>query len=248
MNRLVSRHPIVFSVLAVLLAVAGIALLDTGLAYLMRSDLARRLMVETLFCGYVIFLLTRLRWWQEAGFQRPESMRRLLASLPLLFLPIVVAASSGFRAAGASQMIGFAILTLMVGFAEEGLLRGVVLRAMLPIGVTRAAVLSSVFFGVGHLANIPHGAAPAATIVQMSYSILLGIGFAGARLYTGTIWPAIVVHALIDFVDIAGRGFVLAPPQSVTLAGVIASLVLTGLYAMYGWWLLRRTGLGEPAA
>ena len=241
MTRFISRYPIAFSILAVFLAVVVIKLLDAGLTYLKWPDLARQLMVETVLCGYVIFLLTRLRWWQEAGFQSPATWRKLLAGLPLLLLPVIVVTSSGFKSSSASQMIGFAILTLMVGFAEEGLLRGVVLRAMLPIGVIRATVLSSVFFGIGHLLNILQGAAPAATIIQMIYSILLGIGFAGVRLYTGSIWPAIVIHTLIDFVDIGSRGFVLAPPQSLTLAGIIAPVVLTGLYALYGWWLLRRT-------
>jgi hypothetical protein len=243
-----SRRPIAFSALAVLVAAAGIELLGAGLTNLRLPALASRLTIEAVFCAYVIFLLTRLRWWQEAGFKLPRSGRTLLAFLPLLILPIAVVVSSGFKAASAGQMIGFAILTLMVGFAEEGLLRGVALRAMLPIGLTRAAVLSSVFFGIGHLLNLWHGSSPSAVIVQMIYSTLLGIGFAGVRLYTGTIWPAIAAHVLIDFADIAGRGFVLAPPKELKLAGVIAPIVITGLYALYGWWLLRRTTIRTAVA
>ena len=80
----------------------------------------------------------------------------------------------------------------------------------------------------------------------MIYAMFLGIGFAGARLYTGTIWPAIVVHTLMNFVDIGSRGFVLAPPQSVTLARAMVPIVITGLYALYGMWLLQRTAI-RPA-
>jgi uncharacterized protein len=230
-----------FSVLVVLVAVAVIELLGAGLTQLQMPALTSRLVIEAVFCGYVVLLLTRLRWWQEAGFKPPRSGRTLLAFLPLLLLPVAVVASSGFKAASAGQMIAFAALTVMVGFAEEGLLRGVALRALLPIGLMRAAVLSSLLFGIGHLLNLGHGSSPLTVTVQMIYSTLLGIGFAGVRMYTGTIWPAIAAHALIDFADVASRGFVLAPPRDVTLAGVVAPIVITGLYALYGWWLLRRT-------
>jgi uncharacterized protein len=247
MTRFASRYPLVFSILAVLVAIVVIKLLDAGLVDLDLSALGIRLTIEAAFCGYVIFLLGSLWWWREAGFKQPVTWRRLLAYLPLLLVPLLVAASSGFQAAPASQVIGFAILTLMVGFAEECLLRGVVLRALFPGGVLRAALLSSLFFGLGHLVNIWQGASAFTTIVQVIYSFFLGIGFAGARLYTGTIWPAIAVHALIDFVDIASRGFVLAPPQSLALERTIVPIVITGLYALYGWWLIRRTPMGDTA-
>jgi uncharacterized protein len=236
----VSRHPIIFSVLAVFLAVVVIQMLGAGLPYLKLSQLAIQLTIEGMLCGYVISLLVLLKWWREAGFKQAISRPKLLAYLPLLFLPIAVLVTNGFKPASASEMILFTFFTLLVGFAEEGLLRGVVLRAMVPSGITRAVVLSSLLFGLGHLINILEGASPATTIVQITYSTLLGIGFAGARLYTGTIWPVIVVHTLIDFVDVASRGFVLAPPQSLTLAGAIVPILITGLYALYGWWLLRR--------
>jgi membrane protease YdiL (CAAX protease family) len=241
-SRFLSRHPIAFSALVVLVAAAAIELLGAGLTHLPVPPFASRMIIEGVFCGYVALLLTRLRWWQEAGFTRPRIRRSLMAFLPLLLLPIAVVASSGFKAASVGQMTGYAILTLMVGFAEEGLLRGVALRAMLPIGPTRAAVLSSLFFGIGHLLNLGHGPSPSTVVVQVIYSTLLGIGFAGVRLYAGTIWPVIAAHSLIDFADVASRGFVLAPPRDVTLAGVVAPIVITSLYALYGWWLLRRTG------
>jgi len=145
------------------------------------------------------------------------------------------------HAANFSSVVGFAVFTLMVGFAEEGLLRGIVLRAMLPTGTTRAVFLSSLFFGLAHLSNILQGQDPGATIVQATYATLIGIGFAGSRLFTGTIWPAIVCHALIDFSDIAARGFVL-PIQTRPISPwqAILPIAVTGLYALYGWGLLRR--------
>jgi membrane protease YdiL (CAAX protease family) len=203
-------------------------------------DLASRLVVEAAFCGYVTLLLSRLRWWRETGFTVPATRRRLLAYVPLFVLPLIVLAGGGVKTASTERVIGFGLFTLMVGFAEEGLIRGIVLRALQPAGVMRAALLSSLIFGLGHLANVWQGATLAATLIQVAFSTLLGIGLAGARVYAGSIWPAIALHTLLDLFDIAGRGFALPSPQAATLARAAAPIALTGLCAVYGWWLLRR--------
>jgi len=248
MIRFASRQPVAFSVLVVFVAVFLIKLLDVGLMYLPLPELARRLIVEAAFGAYVAFLLVILRWWRATGFKQPATPGKLLAFLPMLFLPVVLIASNGLKLASPDQMILFTLYTLLVGFAEEGLLRGVILHALLPGGLKRAVLLSSLLFGIGHLTNLLQGYSPATTIVQIIYSTLLGIGFAGVRLYTGSIWPAILAHTLIDLGDTATRGFVLPSTQPLTVAGVIAPIIITGLYALYGWWLLRRTATGHGAA
>ena len=128
----------------------------------------------------------------------------------------------------------------LVGFAEEGLVRGVILRALTPTGLRRAVLASAAIFGLGHLANILTGAAVPTTAVQVLEDTFLGIAFAGACLYTGSIWPVVVLHVSLDLADVAGRGFAFPPTQAGT-APVLVPIVLTGLCALYGWWLLRRT-------
>jgi membrane protease YdiL (CAAX protease family) len=246
MSSFVARRPLAFSVLAVFVPLVTLTFVRSGFAALGLPELASRVLAEGVFCGYVILLLWRLRWWREAGFTPPATRRRLVAYLPLLVLPLLALAGNGVGAASADRVIGFALFTLMVGFAEEGLMRGIVLRALLPGGAMRAAVLSSLIFGVGHLANIRQGASAAATIVQVVVATFLGIGFAGARVYAGTIWPAIAMHAVVDLVDVAGRGFALPTRQPMTLARAVIPIALTGLYAVYGWWLLRRVRESEP--
>jgi CAAX protease family protein len=238
MTHLASRRPAVFALSTLLLAIVIISLLNAGLGYLKLSPLARQLVTEAVFCAYVAVLLTSLRWWRESGFKRPISRRKLFVCLPLLLLPVLMLVSGGIKPASPGQVIGFAILALMVGFAEEGLVRGLAIRAMLPIGLLRAALLSSLFFGLGHLINVGQGASFSATGVQAIEAIFLGIGLAGMRLYTGSIWPTIALHSLIDFIDAGSRGFVLAPPQVVTLI-VLVPMIVTGLFAAYGWWLLK---------
>ncbi|HVT37691.1 MAG TPA: CPBP family intramembrane glutamic endopeptidase [Gemmatimonadaceae bacterium] len=240
-----ARRPLTFSAVVVFVPVVALGFIHPALGGLSLSEPVNRLIAEAAFCGYVILLLSHLRWRREAGFTRPPVTRRLVAYLPLLVLPALVVAGSGMKAASPGRVGEFVLFTLMVGFAEEGLIRGIVLRALLPGGAMRAAVLSSLIFGAGHVANIIQGASPAATAVQVVVATLLGIGFAGTRIYAGTIWPAIVAHALIDLADAATRGFALLPPQPMTVTSAVVPIVLTGTYAVYGWWLLRRTATAD---
>lgn len=241
MKELARSRPLLFSILIVLVA----ELMMNVTRYLLKSapfpPLAVMLMGEACFCAYVAWLLTSLGWWREAGFASRVTGRAVLAFSPWLLLVAVTALDDGQRTAGLSGLAATAVLTLLIGFAEEGLLRGVSLRALLPGGAMRAAVLSSLVFGLAHLANIAQGRDVSSTIVQAVYSTFIGIGFAGPRLFGGTIWPAIVTHALIDFADLAGRDVArLKEPGPMTVASAVVPIVVTGLYALYGLWLVRK--------
>ena len=49
---------------------------------------------------------------------------------------------------------------LALGFGEEAMFRGVVLRALASVGWMGAAVLSGVLFGLMHLVNLRAGGQP----------------------------------------------------------------------------------------
>lgn len=253
MTKFSLKYPVFFSLIVV-------AIYDPGLTTLLRMIFHRdRLQLPTLLISqlvlvlYVASLLLLLRWWREGGFTFRLSRRSLIAYLPWLLLPVLVIADSAQVTADPGRILGFVLFALLVGFAEEGLVRGVVLRALLPGGAMRAALLSALIFGVAHLTNALQGKELAPTIVQAIYATFIGIGFAGCRLYTGTIWPAIVVHGLIDFTDFASRDFSLnVEPQTFTPSQAIVPIVLTGLYALYGLWLIRlyrrRSGQAEMSS
>ena len=244
MKNFAARQPILFSLLAIILPVAGMKFSAPFLKDHF-PELTARLLAEALFCLYVAGLVTMLGWWREIGFNRPRNWRGLAAYAPWLILPLLVVAGQGVHLAGARRMLAFGAFMLMVGFAEEVLLRGVVLRVLRPGGLMRAVLLSSFFFGAGHLMNLFAGHGFQSTLVQVIYATFIGVGMAGPRVYSGTIVPAILLHALVDFSDGVARGFVLTAPKDVTLHGAMVVLVLTGLYALYGWWLTRRSSAAD---
>ncbi len=244
MKDLLGRHALLSSVVLVLMYDLGMQALGVLLAAAVPgiSYLPKAFVVQGIFCLLIVALVGRLGWRREVGFRRPFRAASLLAYLPWLLLPALMAMDIPGTPASAGLVLGYAVLMLMVGFGEEALLRGVVLRVLLPGGILRAAILSSVVFGLAHLTNMFEGRDALSTVVQAVYATFLGLGFAGPRLFSGTIWPAIALHGLVDFVDAAGRGFARpSETQSVTAGQALLVLVITGLYALYGLWLVRRT-------
>jgi uncharacterized protein len=250
MKDFISRRPLLFSVFLILAYDFGMEALKAALELvpsLKDSPLGLRLIVQIVFSAFIVALIASLRWWRDTGFRGRVTPRSLVVYSPWIVLPVLMMLDSAESTAGPLVVAGFAAMMLLVGFAEEALLRGVVLRALAPGGVMRAAILSSVIFGLAHLTNLFNGRDAASTIVQAVYATFIGIGFAGPRLYTGTIWPAVVLHGLIDFADAASRGFTpMAEAKPVTLGQAITVLVITGLYALYGFSLVRKASSRQP--
>ncbi len=91
------------------------------------------------------------------------------------------------------------MLAGLIGFVEEVFFRGLILRAIAPRGLWKAAIISSIVFGLLHSLNPLAGANPLDTLLQLGYTLAIGFGFAAVALRTRVIWPLVLIHGLIDF-------------------------------------------------
>lgn len=99
----------------------------------------------------------------------------------------------------------FAALAITAGVCEELLFRGFLLwygAQLVPLPL--AALLQAVAFGLGHAYQGPRG------IVLTGVA---GLFFTGVRLVAGSVWPAMLIHALMDLHagDLARRVFPAEP-------------------------------------
>ncbi len=95
---------------------------------------------------------------------------------------------------------------IVVPLAEEGFFRGVLLSVLLwgfgKIVPTRPAetlaiILSALIFASSHLNNLGHY--PTGFILfQVGFSTILGLAFGYIRVKSGSIYPAIILHALFN--------------------------------------------------
>ena len=183
----------------------------------------------------VAVILTVMGRWRSIGFRAPRRRRDLLYFL-VPFLPVILNVVPGLQFIGAAEVTGLLPLALMVGFVEESVFRGLMLTALRERGVWRAIIVTSVLFGLTHLANVLAGATVLETISQVAYTIAFGVAFAALVLSTGIIWPLVLAHAAIDaayFLQVPGFAFSTTWTLIINLGVVV---VFTG----YGIVVMRR--------
>ena len=112
---------------------------------------------------------------------------------------------------------------------EEGLMRGIVLQVLKPIGINRSVVISSLLFGLMHIGNMLYRN-PFIVLAQMVGAFVHGIGLGAIRLRTNTIWFVIVLHGLHDLL-LKFTNFPAIPLDVVQ----VTLLMIYGIYLLRTW-------------
>jgi membrane protease YdiL (CAAX protease family) len=245
-----ARRPYIFTMLIVAsIAVVNVVSAGTGAALPELPPTLLELLAELVLAGLAIALLTAQRSWKNVGFRSFPRLKDLrLYWVPLFpVLPVGAAAIIGISRMPFEEILFFLVLACLVGFVEEVVFRGLILQALAPAGLWRAAILSSILFGMMHLLNLLFGADLVATLLQAAYATAMGFGFAAVTLRTGVLWPLIVIHALIDF-----AGFVTMEgtvTSGVTSTDFVIYILYSVVFAAYGLFMMRAVtrsaGLGE---
>jgi membrane protease YdiL (CAAX protease family) len=133
-------------------------------------------------------------------------------------------------------LLAAVVTTGLVGFSEELMFRGVLLRgAWRQVGLYRAMLVSALGFMLLHAVNVLGGQPLAATGAQLASTFLFGLAMAPVAVRLGTLWPLVLVHWGWDLL-LFGHGALGEPPPALAMAFLPAEL----LVAAAGWWSLRR--------
>jgi membrane protease YdiL (CAAX protease family) len=161
-----------------------------------------------------------------------------------LTLPLIAAASPflllGYNLDPAAVVPLLAVGVPLVALNEELFFRGVLLDLLKPFGLRRAVLWSSVAFGASHVANVIAGAYPPFVAMQVAATTAGGVALAAIRIRTGSLWPVLFVHLVIDLIAVSTlTGAATASP---ILLPVLFTWLLANLAMWrYGWRLLGRT-------
>ena len=122
-----------------------------------------------------------------------------LAPVLMLVTLLVQLMAVTWSAFDASHLLAIIAAAVLVGFAEETLFRGIILRALRNGGRSegRVVLLSSLWFGFFHLTNLITGAG-ATVIPQVIFASLAGVALYLARRGTGVLVAGMVLHSLWD--------------------------------------------------
>ncbi|MFI9745228.1 CPBP family intramembrane glutamic endopeptidase [Streptomyces sp. NPDC052494] len=147
--------------------------------------------------------LTAAAGWLRDVFGRQDVRgRRWMWIAPVLVLLAVVGhvGGTGWDAWDPGRIVLILLLGVFVGLAEELATRGLTVRMLRGAGRPErfVMVVSSLLFALMHLTNLLSGMELGTVLVTVVYTFAFGTCMYLSMRVTGTIWTAIVLHALTD--------------------------------------------------
>lgn len=203
-----------------------------------------------LFAG--ILLVAAIWWfgWRDFRFNAPKAGTLKILWLPCLMLlvPLALILMLGFPPLALVALVLFN--SLLVGFSEETMFRGVLFRALRgPLSIWPAIIITSIAFGSVHILNgFTTGDFGTATIQAVS-AACSGLLLIALLIRTGSIWVPIIYHALWDallfIMAVAASDKETAEPAASTvetatgLGHIVVPLLLVMPNFLFALWLLR---------
>ncbi|MDO9085634.1 MAG: CPBP family intramembrane metalloprotease [Anaerolineaceae bacterium] len=131
------------------------------------------------------------------------------------------------------RIIVLIIVTLLIGFKEEAIFRGVLLRTFMSRGTMQAVLISAAMFGIIEANSYLVGRDPLFVVSQIIASFLGAIGLGSLRIRMNTIVPLVPLHAFNDFLQFSATGGLEAGEVELYLP--ILKIVISELMAIYGF-------------
>lgn len=193
-----------------------------------------------------------LAGWRDLKFVAP----RPLSSLRIMWLPalyiatfLVLAGVLGLPRLDLLMLIF--VSTIFVGLSEETMFRGIIFQALRTrVKLWPAMIWTSVLFGSVHILNALTTGDVFNALLQAFTATLSGFAFMAILVRTGSIWPAIIYHALWDFgtfaISASSEATGAAAEGAVSGWSFLLPVALVLPNFLYGVYLLRNVRNDTP--
>jgi CAAX protease family protein len=184
--------------------------------------------------------------WGVNGFGGGLQLRWWWALWPvwLLAVPMLIL-YAGERSA--KEHVLTLALCVIIGFTEEAVFRGIMLRNLMPGGARSAILWSAGWFGALHLMGALVGFDGRMVLLTVASAFAVGLVFAWVRIASASIWPVVIAHGFFDYSALIESGGIReAMRYSTHEAGITA--LFTVLLLAWAFRLMFRVSSDARAA
>jgi len=239
MKKLYEKNELTFALVWIAIYVIG-----TSLAETLNETIGTFKLVSALL--HMALAAVAFLWVRRNGLAKKYGLflprYRLLRAWLFIPLILVCAYKVVFSPAlrySAGESILFVISMLGVGFLEELIFRGFLFRAIEKENLTRAIIISSVTFGIGHIVNLLNGQDFGETICQIVFAVFVGFALVILFHKGKSLVPCIVFHGVFNALSIIANdealNSALGGPVLANVIMIAASVVLLGGYSIWNW-------------
>jgi membrane protease YdiL (CAAX protease family) len=225
----------------------GIQMAGTGPGGINLIDLVRHGINPSIAAAGLFLLVVVLlfRWVREVGLAQGPQRGTLRVIWPwLMFLALFVASALNSGLPPASVSLFILANTMLVGWSEEVMFRGVWMRGLhRSFGIWVAIIGSSLIFGAIHVLNVFLTGDLRGAVIQAVAAFLSGVFLAAVRLRTQSLWTGIVLHGLWDAgTFLVAAGATATAAAAPTAMGDYGAVVMSIPLFLLGLYFLRHAG------
>jgi membrane protease YdiL (CAAX protease family) len=183
--------------------------------------------------------------WRDMKFGAPDPMSSLrIMWFPALYVIAFLSMAGLLGLPPLSLMLLIFLSTAFVGLSEETMFRGVLFEALRTrVKIWPAMIWTSILFGSVHILNALTTGEFLNALLQAFTATLSGFAFIAILVRTGSIWPAIIYHALWDFgtfaISASSEASGAASSGEVDRWAFLLPVLLVLPNFLYGMYLLR---------
>ncbi len=244
LKRWSTQYPVLAAAAIAVTNVGGLVLIGRNVDW--NSPTAFNLLAKGLSVAVIVAVLFGLGWLRSAWVTTP--VREWDRKWPLYVIPgfVVIGLNlTGLKpdelTFSAGRVFEWVIDNLFTGLWEELLTRSLMLYILYRVwghtvaGARKAVVLTGVLFGLAHLVNLLGSATVSEVLTQVTYAAIVGVFFGAVIIKTGSIWPGVIVHAVVDMASSTSSflhssrsawGDTYSSDSTTTAADLIVTLVL----------------------
>ena len=239
MKKLYEKNELIFSLIWIAIYVIG-----TSLAEALNETVGIPKLVSAVF--HIAMSITLLLWVRRNNLTEKYGLflprYRLVQAwffIPLVLVCLYKLVFSPALRFSATESVLFVISMLCVGFLEELIFRGFLFRAIEKENLTRAIIISSVTFGIGHIVNLINGQNLLETIGQIIFAVFVGFALVILFHKGKSLVPCIVFHGVFNALSIIANDEALynalGGPIRTTVIMIAVSAILLGGYSVWNW-------------
>ncbi|MCH5348076.1 MAG: CPBP family intramembrane metalloprotease [Oscillospiraceae bacterium] len=196
MKKLFEKNEVTFAVILIVVYVVGSSIM-MNLSESLGSEFLAQMIFHIVMSVMIFVFIKKNDLMNYLGLCSPEvPAGKMLFYIPLL-LPAVMPIFFGIGLRySPMEMVFRTVSMICVGFLEEIIFRGFLFKGICKSNVTRAIVISSVTFGIGHIVNLLNGYDIVKEVIQIIYAVCVGFLLVFIFYRTGSLIMCIVFHSL----------------------------------------------------
>ena len=174
------------------------------------SNIIYKIIIQLPPTLFLLYIIKKYYKWEEIGLTSYIEKKDLFWTLPYVIVLIFMVKKfiGGFYNNMNSYNLGtymFVLLTfigtVMAGFCEEVIFRGILLNSFKSEkSIVWSMLISSVGFSIVHITTVVMGNSILAALSTIFYSSLLGFAFVGIAMKMKNIWFLVIFHTLWNFI------------------------------------------------